>query len=201
MNLNEFVPIPEYPEYLVSPKGDVWSTKNDRLLTNQLSSRVYYQTCLFSGGKKRHLSISRIVASAFLGMNLYDDSVEVDHIDTDTTNNHYSNLQVLTVEEHRRKTFEDKGIKPTLSCLGCGVKLRARNETYESQTCKSCQTKEKDLTEQEICSLLSEHGSWSKASKAVGISDNGLRKMYKRVSGGKNPKYINKSVEVEPLLM
>ncbi|MFP9071830.1 NUMOD4 domain-containing protein, partial [Enterococcus faecalis] len=38
MKLENFKVIPEYPEYLISPYGEVYSTKSNKLLTHHLGS-------------------------------------------------------------------------------------------------------------------------------------------------------------------
>ena len=187
-----FKPLPKYEEYLISESGDIWSTKSNKMFTKRKNSSGYFQVELTDGKQPKRFLVHRLVASAYLGLDIFDTSKEVDHIDNDKTNNHYSNLQILTRKQHLKKTLESQGFRARSSCSGCGVKLNNRYSSPKIGKCIRCRTKEKDLSEEELVSLIKEKGSWVQAAKLVGMSDNGLRKMYKRVSGGKDPKLVKK---------
>lgn len=197
MDLSKFKPVPEHPQYLVSESGEVYSTLTNKLFTKRVNSAGYYQTCFWLEGKNKYFLVSRVVASAYLGMSLYDETVEVDHIDNDKSNNHYTNLQVLSKKDHKAKTLKDRNHKAARYCSSCGLKIKYKkyNESYKLFKCKSCRIKRKQLSEEEIENLIKELGSWLGAAKKIGMSDNGLRKMYIRVSGGKDPKLLKKKIK------
>ena len=46
---------------------------------------------------------------------------EVDHKDADCSNDHYSNLQVLHVREHRRKTGQENSSRSTRTMEKCPI--------------------------------------------------------------------------------
>lgn len=64
---------------------------------------------------------------------------EVDHIDNDCTNDDISNLQLLTIEEHLRKTIEFNTTGrtyTTLICPVCGVKFQRETRQIKSENPK-----------------------------------------------------------------
>jgi len=56
-----------------------------------------------SSGPQRGRYVHTMIAEAMLGRPLAADE-EVDHVDGNTLNNHYSNLRVVTASEHAKKT-------------------------------------------------------------------------------------------------
>jgi hypothetical protein len=75
-------------------------------------------------GKKDRTTIS--LARYLLGVQagrFLDDDEEADHIDGDGTNDALSNLQVLSVEQHLKKTVSEMPPRKvsTLTCPHCGV--------------------------------------------------------------------------------
>lgn len=69
------------------------------------------------------ISYARYLKSVEVGYYLSDD-VEVDHIDKDCTNDDLSNLQILTIEEHREKTRLENTTGRTTDeckCANCGI--------------------------------------------------------------------------------
>ena len=82
--------------YKVSEYGDVLSVKSNELLKPQNDCRGYLQVGLYKNRKRKQYKIHRLVATAFCeGAEYFN---EVNHIDEDKTNNHYSNLEWCTRE-------------------------------------------------------------------------------------------------------
>lgn len=75
-------------------------------------------------------SFARYRYSVYLGYEV-PDGYEIDHIDTDHTNDDLSNLQMLTVEEHIAKSAKEKAGRNTveLTCPNCGksFEIEVRN--------------------------------------------------------------------------
>lgn len=101
---------------LKSPFKEIWAKGylregvNGRKLLDLFNS----DTC------RTTISYARYLVCVDLGIFL-SDRYEVDHIDNDCTNDELSNLQVLTVEEHRKKTklfLEGRNIA-TCTCAFC----------------------------------------------------------------------------------
>jgi len=69
MNLEEgefAVPIEEFPEYFITNRGRVWSTKSNRWLKPSPSEEYYYSVGLTNEGKKYNRKIHRLVGLHFL---------------------------------------------------------------------------------------------------------------------------------------
>lgn len=94
--------IQENPNYSVSNMGRVINNKTNRLLkldNNQKYVRV-------SLNDKKHYYIHRLVYCTFA--NDYDlDGFVIDHIDRNSKNNCFENLQKLTVRENNLRRFND----------------------------------------------------------------------------------------------
>ena len=69
------------------------------LLKPKMSNRGYLRVSLRANGETRDFSVHRLVAAAFLGLT---DGMVVNHIDGCKTNNHVTNLEVVTRSENTR---------------------------------------------------------------------------------------------------
>lgn len=110
----------------------------------------------------------------------------VHHIDGNKLNNCFSNLEVMSQAEHASSHFRTLTNK---ECLQCKISYKPNKSTqkYCSIDCHN-KSQSKDITIDEIIYWVINF-SWSRASKELGLSDNGLRKIYKRLSG-LDPKLI-----------
>lgn len=175
--------IPEFPEYSISKSGDVYSNHVGRCLSHYLNNAGYPCVKLSLNGKENTLLISRLLCRVYKDLpNLYS-RLEVDHKDRNPANFDLDNLQVLTKEEHLKKTLSDRGHLSVHYC-SCGA-VRSREATQ----CKSCylnsvtSTVSKDKIEYWVRNF-----SWVRAGKELGLSDNGVRKRYRALGG--DPKAI-----------
>ena len=100
--------VPNYEDYMVSDRGRVKSLKfgKDRLIKLPLRKDGYIQISLSKKGVKKFIRIHQLVAMTFSNHIPCSGEVEVHHIDGDTINNNLSNLEVLTIEEHKAKTHD-----------------------------------------------------------------------------------------------
>jgi len=90
---------PGIPEnrYLISEDGKVFSIFGDRLLKHQIDKDGYFRITIL----RKKCSVSRLVAYQFhLNRDL---SLVVDHIDGNKQNNHYTNLEWVTVKENTNR--------------------------------------------------------------------------------------------------
>lgn len=182
MNSN-FLPLPEHPEYLVNSKGSVYSTKSNKELSSWVNNKGRYLVTLSLNGTNKHYQISRLVARVFGNLPSLDSDLEVDHKDSDKSNNDISNLIALSKADHLDKTlgrvFEVK------VCKSCGGPVSTRH----TKLCISCvPIKSEDITVEQIEYWVKTF-SWVRAGRELGLSDNGLRKRYTKLTG-KNPKEI-----------
>ena len=83
IDLTEFVPIEEFPTYLINKRGDVYSTKSNKLIKpGRKSKHVRTQTICLDGSKHY---VPRVVAKTFIPNPLNLPSVK--HIDGNVDNN------------------------------------------------------------------------------------------------------------------
>lgn len=102
----------------------------------------------YGKGNTPSKSYPRLVLETKLGRKLTEDE-EVDHIDTDHTNDDPINLQILGTEEHREKskleTYVLQSNKELLTCPQCGTLFSAtqtRINSSETPCCtRSCSSK------------------------------------------------------------
>ncbi|QQM13619.1 homing endonuclease [Salmonella phage vB_StyS-LmqsSP1] len=193
--MEEFIPIPEYPQYLISRDGRLYSTKTNKLLTLFLNNRNYPYYSLCIDGKTKNLLVSRILAYVFKDLPSLDSDLEVDHNDGNTLNFELSNLIVRTSQEHMAKTLEQRGLSKAREsfCAICSKKLDITNSsglcnTHYQENLRNTGVKNPEITSEQI-EYWVKNFSWVRAAKELGYSDNGLRKRYKSLTG-KDPKSI-----------
>ena len=91
-----------FPGYTVSRDGRV-KTPRGRTMLPQPNGRYGYLFVQLGRGNRRY--VHRLVAAAFVAS---VDGMDVDHIDGDATNNHATNLRVVTHAENMRLQRERK---------------------------------------------------------------------------------------------
>lgn len=189
MDLENFKEIPEYPNYLISPKGEVYSRVSNKLLSIRTNTTGYKYFGVESGTK--NVLLSRALARVYKDLPSLDSDFEVDHDDTDITNNDLDNLIVRSKQEHYEKTCIDRGVSaPKQSfCKVCGIKIAGKS-TYCLKHYSETKVKNDTITAEQIEYWVNNY-SWVRAAKELGYSDNGLRKRYKSLTG-KDPKSIKK---------
>ncbi len=92
-------------ERYVSNNGGM-QFRSEKILKARQGSNGYQMVILCSEGKRKGLLVHRIVAEAFVS-NPYGKTV-VDHIDTNTNNNHADNLQWVTHHENAMNPLSRK---------------------------------------------------------------------------------------------
>lgn len=193
--MEDFIPIPEYPQYLIPRDGRLYSTKTNKLLTLFLNNRNYPYYSLCIDGKTKNLLVSRILAYVFKDLPSLDSDLEVDHNDGNTLNFELSNLIVRTTQEHITKTLEQRGLRKTREsfCAICSKKLDITNSSglcniHYQESLRNTGVKNPEITSEQI-EYWVKNFSWVRAAKELGYSDNGLRKRYRSLTG-KDPKSI-----------
>ena len=74
------------------------NARSKRHLSCHKNNQGYYITDVCISGKKRGVTIHSLVAECWLGSK--PEGYEIDHIDKDKTNNHYTNLRYVTHSEN-----------------------------------------------------------------------------------------------------
>jgi hypothetical protein len=184
-----YIPITKYEDYLINESGEVFSKKSNRVLKHRLNTSGYKFVTFNYHGTQKHFLVHRLLAYVFLDLPSLDSNLEVDHIDSDKHNNSIENLQVLSTKEHKFKTHGEYSKSLEKYCF-CGQKL---SEFNTSGLCRThwdeYRTSSDGITLEDII-LEVTSSNWRKAGEKLGLSDNGLRKRYKKLSGGLNPKNI-----------
>ena len=180
---NNLVKIPEYPEYLINTNGEVFSEKSNRFLRCRTQTSGYLFFSVSVKGIQTNLLLHRVLARVFLDLGSLDSIFEVDHINKDKIDNNLSNLQVLSKDVHNLKTTIDSA---TIRNSRCDLCKNILHKNTKSKLCKECNTSKIPLEDIEYWVI---NFSWVRASKELGLSDNGLRKRYKKLTG-KDPKLI-----------
>lgn len=84
--------------YRISNYGDVYSLIRNKVLNQMTTTYGYLQVNLHKDKKQKTIKVHRLVASAYIDNK--DNKPEVNHIDTDRTNNTVSNLEWCTRQEN-----------------------------------------------------------------------------------------------------
>ncbi|MGD1918435.1 MAG: NUMOD4 domain-containing protein, partial [Pleurocapsa sp.] len=107
--------IKEFPNYRVSNLGYVWSKKNNIILKPHKTNRGYLTVGFWLNGKKKRLSILRLVAQAFLlNPNILP---EVNHINGRKTDNNLNNLEWASGTNNVLQAYQAKIRKTKLSTI------------------------------------------------------------------------------------
>lgn len=99
--------------YLISPcnKG-VFSLNTGKYLTPIIGEDGYVFYQLSINGKKFYTGYHRLVALTFLAIPDNPDDMDVDHLDSNPQNNHWTNLEWVTHAENNKRSFARGNHKP-----------------------------------------------------------------------------------------
>ena len=99
---------PLYKNYYATADGEIYSIKKygDDLLIKQANhQRGYYQFGPRLGNKTRMYLSHRFIYECMTG-EMIPDGLQINHIDNCKTNNHISNLELVTDYENKQKGIE-----------------------------------------------------------------------------------------------
>ena len=105
------IPIKDHPNYLVSEFGEVYSNRTQKFLKPYPVSSGYLT--VWPNEKRRY--VHRLVAETYVPNP--ENKPQIDHIDGDLLNNHYSNLRWVTAKENcaNRTVVRSKQTSHTLT--------------------------------------------------------------------------------------
>lgn len=96
----------------------------------------------------RNYSVHRLVATAYLGLDINNPKIQVNHIDSCKTNNHVSNLELVSPGENTRHYYRSKYPNDNefqIQCRKCGTikehscfKVATGKRFGRTTTCKDC---------------------------------------------------------------
>ncbi len=89
-----------FGKYEVSNYGNVRNTKSGRMLKQASDRYGYLVVGLCENSKVHMVKVHRLVAKAFIPND--ENKPQIDHIDGNKTNNHYTNLRWATPRENTR---------------------------------------------------------------------------------------------------
>lgn len=107
-----FVEITGYPNYYINRLGQLMSFRKSKLgkiLKQSDDGKGYPQVTLATSGKHKSVRVHRLMAKQFLNFNR---NMQVNHIDGDKTNNHITNLEMVTMEKNMSHASKN-GLIPT----------------------------------------------------------------------------------------
>jgi hypothetical protein len=114
-----------YENYAVSEDGRIFSLDYNRTgEVRELSPATasgYHRVKLYKDGKRKMFKVHRLVAQAFLDD--WNPDLDVDHIDMNKTNNHVSNLRMVT----RSQNMQNNNAK--------GVYFRKDHKKWRAKLC------------------------------------------------------------------
>lgn len=106
----EIKQIDGYPNYYITTYGRVWSNyRGGHWLKQTLSTHDYHRRCYVSLGRGNKKYVHQLVAQAFIPNPNH--LSEVDHIDTDGTNNHVENLRWVSHQQNMANEVTVEHIK------------------------------------------------------------------------------------------
>lgn len=126
MNLEDFKEIPNFSRYLISPNGEVWDKETQKLRNWRNNEGVIIIPSAHSdSGKKQNISVRRVVYQVFVDENL-SKRTQVESIDGNFMNNHYTNIQpVIRKEAKRRNGFLELSVDEGVSRRGLDKVVRS----------------------------------------------------------------------------
>ena len=99
--------------YEVNEYGNIRRTIDHYMMKHHLDRYGYLYACLTKNGKQKKHKIHRLVAYAFLPKGKTNETIN--HKDLNTINNHYSNLEWMTVKENVRYSQSQKIIGKSIN--------------------------------------------------------------------------------------
>lgn len=116
--MEQWKTIDEYPNYQVSNMGNVKSlnynhTGKEKILKQCKNSRGYLNVTLVNKDGKKNYLVHRLVAIAFIPNSKPKLKKQIDHINTDKTDNRVENLRWATAMENCNNpiTFEKRRLR------------------------------------------------------------------------------------------
>lgn len=117
----EWMPVNNYPNYVVSSCGRIMNVRTKRLLKQVVGNNGYYEVNLWKNNKGKTSQLHRLVYSHFTDdFNL--DGFVINHKDGNKLNNNIENLEKVTYSENNRHA------EYVIKTHGCGKKVIALDD-------------------------------------------------------------------------
>ena len=99
----------QFGHYYVYENGDIYSLYSNKILKPDKQKTGYLQVTLYENGKPIRYKVHRLVGILFLNCPENYNELQINHIDGNKENNHYSNLEWCTSYENNKHARE-KGL-------------------------------------------------------------------------------------------
>lgn len=136
MSIERWRDVEDYIHYSVSDTGRVRSKARGswRELKPYLDRSGYERVLLSNNGVKRNHIISRLVAKAFVDG--YEESYQVNHLDGNKRNNHYTNLEWTTPSGNTKHACDTGLARPQLNGKKTSKRVRVveTGQIFESES-------------------------------------------------------------------
>lgn len=101
----ELKEIPTFPNYSITPCGDIFNSKTNRWLKPTMKGGGYFHVGLLVRGKYKYKTVHRLIMETYKPIEDME-SFKVDHINGVKTDNRLDNLRWCTQPENVRFTLE-----------------------------------------------------------------------------------------------
>lgn len=138
-----------YPDYILYEDGRIFGNSTKKVfikpsLTLDGYPQVNVKTSLARNGYRHSIKVHRLIAMAFVPNP--DGHKEVNHIDGNKENNHYSNLEWCT-RSHNLKHAFSLGLRTTVGARNATAKLKEWQVKAIRYLCRYCGYTQKRLAE------------------------------------------------------
>jgi hypothetical protein len=141
--------IPQFEHYSVDEYGVVINEKTGRIRKKGKNKKGYELVMLSNNGITKSFVVHRLVYECFVGE--IPDKLEINHIDANKSNNHISNLELVTHTENIQKAVE-MGLFRSGATHKLSKKIVAMDRNFEhynfdsiGQACKALKLRHTDI--------------------------------------------------------
>lgn len=99
------IKINDYKHYYITEDGEVYSSYLKKNLKKRPNSKGYLRVSLSKNNKQKNFFIHRLIAKYFLGTNIDDSTIQINHKDSNKTNNKIENLEII---DNRNNSLHSK---------------------------------------------------------------------------------------------
>ena len=121
--------IEEYPDYIITTDGRVFSMKSMKFLTSNIDGHGYLGVTLTNENGSKTKKIHKLVAKAFIANPHH--LPQVNHIDGDKTNNNVENLEWCSPSENAKHAYRN-GLRKDMSSDNKFIRCIETGEVFTS---------------------------------------------------------------------